>query len=64
MEIQTPDEILHAHPHLSKVGFGSGLTPTPSAPGPRGLENLKAEGHIFKMLSRLQISPGTSASQK
>jgi len=47
------DEILHVHPHLSKKGFGAGLTP-----GPGGLETLKAEGHIFKMLSRLQISPG------
>jgi len=54
------DEILHAHPHLSKEGFGAGLTPAPSPPGPRGLETLKAEGHIFKMLSRLQINPGSA----
>jgi len=24
------DEILYAHPHLSKEGFGAGLTPAPS----------------------------------
>jgi len=24
------DEILHTHPHLSKEGFGPGLTPAPS----------------------------------
>jgi len=54
------DEILHTHPHLSKEGFGPGLTPDPSLPGPRGLETPKAEGHIFKMLSRLQISPGSA----
>jgi len=32
MEIQTPEliyEILKAHPHLSKEGFGEGLTPAP-----------------------------------
>jgi len=23
------DEILHAHPHLPKEGFGTGLTPAP-----------------------------------
>jgi len=52
------DEILHAHPHLSKEGFGPGLIPAPSLPGPpAGLETLKAEGHIFKMLSRWQIYP-------
>jgi len=38
MEIQTPalidlDEIFHAHPHLSKEGFGAGLTPDPSTLG-------------------------------
>jgi len=48
------DEILHTHPHLS------GLTPAPSPPGPRWLETLKAEGHIFKMLIRLQINPGST----
>jgi len=54
------DEILHAHPHLGKEGFGLDLTPAPSPPGPRGLETLKAEGHIFKMLSRLPTSPGSA----
>jgi len=34
MEIQNPaDEILHTHPHLSKEGFGAGLTPAPLALG-------------------------------
>jgi len=54
------DEILHTHPHLCKEGFGPGFTPAPSPPGPRGLETLKAEGHIFKMLSRLQNNPGSA----
>jgi len=55
------DEILHTHPHLSKEeGFGPGLTPAPSPPAPWGLETLKAEGHTFKMLSRLQINPGSA----
>jgi len=54
------DEILHTNPHLSKEGFGPGLTPTPSLPGHWGLETLKAEGHIFKMLSRLQINTGSA----
>jgi len=51
------DEIFHAHPHLSKKGFGQGLT---LHPGPGGLETLKAEGHSFKMLSSLQINPGSA----
>jgi len=25
-----PDEVMHANPHLSKEGFGTGLTPAPS----------------------------------
>jgi len=54
------DEILQVHFYMSKEGFGPGLTPTPSPPGPRGLETLKSEGHIFKMLSRLQINPGSA----
>jgi len=48
------DEILHTYPYLSKEGFGPGLTSAPLPPGPWGLETLKAEGHIFNMLSRLQ----------
>jgi len=55
----TDDEIFHAHPHLSEEGFGAGLTPPPP-PWAWGLETLKAEGHIFKMLSRLQINPGSA----
>jgi len=54
------DEIFYAHPHLSKEDFGAGLTPAPLPPGPGGLETLKAEGHIFKMLGRLQINPGSA----
>jgi len=50
------DEILHTHPHLSKEGFGLGLTTAPSPPGSGGLETLKAEGHIFKM----QINPSSA----
>jgi len=33
---------------------------SPSPPGPGGLETLKAERQIFKMLSRLQINPGSA----
>jgi len=54
------DEILHAHPHLSEEGFGTGLTPAPSPLGPGEPKTLKAEGHLFKMLSRLQINPGSA----
>jgi len=32
------DKIFHAHPHLSKEGFGVGLTPTPSILGMGGLK--------------------------
>jgi len=64
MEIQTPAPILmkfstHVHPHLSKEDFGAGLIPA-LFPLAWGLETLKAEGHIFKMLSRLQINPGSA----
>jgi len=51
MEIQTPAPILMKFStHLYKEGFGAGLTPVPPP------KTLKAEGHIFKMLSRLQIN--------
>jgi len=36
------DEILHAYPHLFKVGFGAGLTPIPTKSGAGGRETLKA----------------------
>jgi len=40
MEIQIPctdrDEILHTHPHLSKEGFGPGLTCNPLTPWASG----------------------------
>jgi len=32
------DEIFHTHPHLSKEGFGAGLTPAPSCLGLGGLK--------------------------
>jgi len=51
------NEILHTHPHLFKEGFGPGLTPPPY-PWASGLETLKAEGNIFKILNRLQNNPG------
>jgi len=35
------DEILHAYPHLFKVGFGAGLIPTPPTSGPGGPETQK-----------------------
>jgi len=41
------NEILHTHPHLSKEGFGTGLTLAPP-PGPGGPKILKAEGDIFE----------------
>jgi len=47
------NEILHTPTHLSKKSFGPGVTPAPLSLRPRGAWNPKAEGHIFKMLSRL-----------
>jgi len=41
------------------------LEPCPLPPGPGGLETVKAEEHIFKMLSGCKLTraaPGTSAS--
>jgi len=35
------DENFQAHPHLSKEGFGAGLTPSPSPLGRGGLKHLK-----------------------
>jgi len=68
------DEILQAYPHLSKEGFGAGLTPAaPLPPEPGGPKILKAEGHIFEnCLQNKRCStgckltwaaPGTSASK-
>jgi len=54
------DEIFHTHPHLSREGFDAGLTPSPFSWAWGRLETLKAEGHIFKMLSILQIIPGSA----
>jgi len=53
-------EILHAHPHLSQGRFWYRFDPRPSPLGPGGPKTLKAEGHIFKVLSRLQINPGSA----
>jgi len=33
------DKNLHAHHHLSKEGFGAGLTPHPLPSGPGGLKH-------------------------
>jgi len=40
--------------------FWCRFDPSPSPTGLGGLETVKAEGHIFKMLSRLQINPGSA----
>jgi len=52
MEIQTPTpiwmKILHPHPHLSKKGFGAGLTPAPSAWGLGGLKHKKMKETFLK----------------
>jgi len=66
------DDILHPHPHLSKEGFGAGLTPRPLIPGPGGPKTLKAEGNIFENCLQskgcsagcklTRAGPGTSAS--
>jgi len=46
---------------VSKEGFDAGLTlaPFPFASG-GWPKTQKAEGHIFNMLSRLQINPGSA----
>jgi len=56
------DEVLHAaHPHQFKKGFGASLSSAPSPLGQGDLKRtLKTEGHIFKMLSRLQINPSSA----
>jgi len=55
MEIQTPaPSVMKFSTHIPtcprKVLVQVGLPPLPLGPG--GLETLKAQGHIFKMLSR------------
>jgi len=64
MEFQTPATILmkfSTHiPTCPRKFLVQIWPPPPSPPGPRGLETLKAEGHIFKMLSRLQINLGST----
>jgi len=59
---------LHAHPHLSKEGFGAGLTPSPFPLGlGGGPKTLKAEGNIFenwlqnkRCLAGCKINPGST----
>jgi len=51
------NEILHAHTRLSKEGFGSGLTPTPFLN--KSYLSISPLA-IFKMLSMLQIIPGSA----
>jgi len=51
------DEIFHAYPTCPRKVLVQVWPPPPSPPG---LETLKAEGHIFKMLTRLQINLGSA----
>jgi len=60
-----PDEILHAHPHLSKEGFGVCLNPTAPPPRPRGLKTLKLKDTLLRSSAGCKLTraaPGTSAS--
>jgi len=58
------DEIPHTHPHLSKEGFGPGLTPSPWAWG--GLKYIFENSLKNKIRSAgcilTRAMPGTSAS--
>jgi len=45
------DEILHPHPHLSKEGFGPGLTPAPSPLGLGGLKHYKLKLTFLKTIT-------------
>jgi len=59
------DEIFNAHLHLSKKGFGAGLTPDPSPPGPGGLETIKVKNTFLRCSAGCKLTraaPGTSAS--
>jgi len=61
MEIQTHAPIwikFCTHIPICPRRFWCRFDPLPFPPGPGGLETLKAEGHIFKRLSKLQINPG------
>jgi len=49
MEIQTIlTEILQAHPHLFKEGFGAGLTQPPNSLGLEGLKPFKLKDTYLK----------------
>jgi len=50
-------EIFYAH---VQGRFWCRFDTRPLPPGPGGLENLKVEGQIFKVLSRLQINLGSA----
>jgi len=56
------NEILHTHPHLSKEGFGAGLTPGPSPIWAWGIWNPKSWSTHFwklqkqKVFSRSQVN--------
>jgi len=61
------DEILHAYPHISKEGFGAGLTHAPSPPGPGDSKTLKLKDTLLRCSAGCKLTwaaPGTSASPK
>jgi len=61
LEIQTPAPILmkfSIHIPADPIKVLVQVWP----PGPGGIETLKAEGHIYKMLSRLQLNPGSACN--
>jgi len=45
------DEILHAHPRLSKEGFDAGLIPHPLLPGNGGLKHLELKDRFLKTVN-------------
>jgi len=59
------DEILHAHPHLSKEGFGPGLTPPPHPLGLGGLKPQKLKDTFLRCSAGCKLTRaalGASAS--
>jgi len=60
------DKIYHAHPHLSKEGFGAGLTPAPLPLGLGGLKPLKVNNTFLRCSAGCKLTwaaPGISASR-
>jgi len=58
------DEILHAHPHLPKEGFGGHLNPTAPSPGARGPKTLKLNDTLLRCSAGCKLTraaPSTSA---